>query len=348
MITLRRVVTAAVAAAVAAVLLVPSASAYENAFFHPQSTGNRGVDVTAIQYLLTHHGQTVEPTGVFESTTDGAVRAFQTATGLPSTGVVDAATWEALAPRLEAGASGPAVTALQTELAAKLRQDIPITGQFDAATTEAVRAFQDHAGIGVDGIVGPATWRNLVWHYDYPELAGMCDQDPDGNGEANWATAAAIGQLEEAVRAFAQTGRGELPLGDAGFEHGGDIPGHASHDNGMDIDLWPIRTDNGQCTEGRITWESPTYDRDATRTLAKALRDAAPDHVKLIFFNDPVLISSSTTRYSSPKASQRSTPTTTTTYTSATANPPTPTPPTPADLHARSPGRGHASLPRSG
>jgi putative peptidoglycan binding protein/penicillin-insensitive murein endopeptidase len=290
MVTFRRVVTAAVAAAATAVLLVPSADAYENAFFHPQSEGNRGVDVTAIQYLLTQQGQQVEPTGVFESTTDSAVRAFQTKAGLPSTGVVDAATWEALAPRLEQGATGAAVNALQTELAAKLRKDVPVTGQFDAATTEAVRTFQDHAGIGVDGIVGAATWRNLVWHYDYPDLTGMCDQDPDGNGDANWATAAAIGQLEAAAKSFADTGQGEVPLGDAGFEHGGDIPGHGSHDNGMDIDIWPIRTDNGQCTEGRIIWSDPEYDREATRTLAKTIRDTAPGHVKLIFFNDPQLI----------------------------------------------------------
>ena len=42
--------------------------------------------------------------------------------------------------------------------------------------------------------------------------------------------------------------------GDAGYEHGGDIPGHGSHEVGLDIDIWPIRTDNGQCSAGRITW----------------------------------------------------------------------------------------------
>jgi hypothetical protein len=45
-----------------------------------------------------------------------------------------------------------------------------------------------------------------------------------------------------------------------------------------------------QCTAGRITWQSPTYDRAATRQLVQAIRASAPGHVKVIWFNDPVLI----------------------------------------------------------
>jgi murein endopeptidase len=81
-----------------------------------------------------------------------------------------------------------------------------------------------------------------------------------------------------------------VPLGDVSFEHGGDIPGHASHELGVDVDVWPIRTDSAQCTAGRITWQSSTYDRAATRALVQAVRATAPGQVALIFFNDPVLI----------------------------------------------------------
>jgi len=187
---------------------------------------------------------------------------------------------------------------LQVELNAKRRLSLPVDGVFSTAVRDAVVSFQSHAGIGADGIVGPITWRNLAWHYDYPDFSGnLCDQDPDGNGTAaNWAAAAPVAQLEAAARSFASTGQGKVPYGDAGFEHGGDIPGHASHDNGMDIDIWPIRTDNGQCTAGRITWESTTYDRAATRQLIQAVRAAAPGHVKYIWFNDPTLISEGLTQ----------------------------------------------------
>jgi peptidoglycan hydrolase-like protein with peptidoglycan-binding domain len=267
------------------------ARAYSNAFFHTQSTGNRGVDVQAIQHLLTHHGQAVSADGVFGSLTANAVRTFQSTHGLTVDGIVGPATWAALVPLLREGNTGSAVRALQVELNEKRRINLSVNGQFDAATTAAVRAFQQHAGIGVDGVAGPVTWRNLVWHYAYPDFStGICDQDPDGNGTANWGTAAAVGQLEQAVRSFSGTGNGRVPLGDVSFEHGGSIPGHSSHQVGLDADLWPIRTDSAQCTAGRITWQSSTYDRAATRQLINQIRSAAPGHIALIFFNDPTLV----------------------------------------------------------
>ncbi|MFC6161262.1 peptidoglycan-binding domain-containing protein [Kribbella jiaozuonensis] len=273
--------------------LVPaSAQAYANAFFPTQSSGNRGADVQAIQFLLQYAGQAVDADGVFGATTVTAAKAFQTAKGLGVDGIVGPQTWGALAPTIRSGDNNAAVKALQVELNSKRRLSLPVDGVFSTAVHDAVVSFQSHAGIGADGIVGPVTWRNLAWHYDYPDFSNnFCDQDPDGNGTAaNWAAAAPIAQIEAAARSFAGTNQGQVPYGDAGFEHGGDIPGHASHDNGMDIDIWPIRTDNAQCTAGRITWESATYDRAATRQLIQAVRAAAPGHVKYIWFNDPTLI----------------------------------------------------------
>ncbi len=279
------------AAALLVTLTPAPAHAYANAFFHTQSSASRGADVLAIQYLLQHHGHTTAKNGVFDSATVTAVRAFQSAKGLGVDGIAGPQTWGALVVQIgQGGTAANAVRALQVQLNAKRGAGLPVDGIFNAAVTTAVRSFQSHAGIGVDGIAGPITWRNVVWHYDYPSLANMCDQDPAGNGTANWATAGAIGQLEKGVADFAAAGRGAVPLGDAGFEHGGTIPGHASHDVGLDVDIWPIRTDSAQCTAGRITWQSATYDRAATRQLVQAIRAAAPGHVRVIWFNDPVLI----------------------------------------------------------
>lgn len=290
--TLRRLGPVALATILLLGLLPAQAQAYAGAFFPTQSSGNRGADVTAIQYLLQHHGHSTAADGVFGASTVTAAKAFQTAKGLGADGIVGPQTWGALVPTIRSGDSGPAVRALQTELNAKRRLSLPVDGVFSTAVRSAVTAFQSHAGIGADGIVGPLTWRNLAWHYDYPDFAaGMCDQDPDGNGTAaNWATSAAVAQMERAARSFAATGQGKIPYGDAGLEHGGDIPGHGSHEVGLDIDIWPIRTDNAQCTAGRITWQSPTYDRAATRQLLQALRSTASGHVRIVFFNDPVLI----------------------------------------------------------
>jgi peptidoglycan hydrolase-like protein with peptidoglycan-binding domain len=281
-----------VAVAAAALLVAPApAYAFANAFYPTQRLGNRGVDVLAIQYLLQHHGQSVPTDGTFGSTTDTAVRAFQSARGLGVDGIVGPQSWGALVVTLRSGSTGTAVRALQVQLNKKRRISLAVNGTFDTATRDAVVAFQTHAGIGADGIAGPITWTNLAWHYAYPSLTNFCDQNPDGNGTAaNWATGAGIGQIEAAAAQFATLGRGQLPLGDAGFEHGGTIPGHSSHQVGLDVDVWPVRTDSGQCTAGRITWQSATYDRAATRTLINMIRATAPGHVRFIFFNDPVLI----------------------------------------------------------
>ncbi|WP_328988972.1 penicillin-insensitive murein endopeptidase [Kribbella sp. NBC_01245] len=274
------------------------ADAYANAFFPTQSSGNRGADVTAIQYLLQHHGQSAPADGVFGASTVTAVKAFQAAKGLGSDGIVGPQTWGALAPLIRPGNTGPAVRALQVELNAKRRLSLAVDGVYSQAVKDAVTAFQSHAGIGADGITGPVTWKNLTWHYDYPDFnANFCDKNPDGNTTANWATAAAIAQLEQAARSFASTSQGQVPYGDASFEHGGDIPGHGSHEVGLDIDMWPIRTDNAQCTGSRITWQSTTYDRAATRQLVQAIRAAAPGHVRFIFFNDPTLINEGLTTH---------------------------------------------------
>jgi hypothetical protein len=284
----------ALLAALAGLLLgsgVP-AQAFSQAAFPLAANGSRGTDVLALQHLLAAHGRSVATDGVFGSGTQSAVVAFQQSEGLAADGVVGAATWGALVVTVREGDNGSAVKALQAQLNAKRGAGLTVDGDFGPATASAVRTFQSHAGLGVDGIVGPATWKNLLWHYEKVDFGPgtMCAQSPDGNANAHWATAGAVAQLEAAAAAFAATGNGKLPVGDAGFEHGGDIPGHASHEVGMDIDVWPARTDSAQCTAGRITWESSTYDRAATRRLVQEIRAKAPGRVELVFFNDPQLI----------------------------------------------------------
>jgi peptidoglycan hydrolase-like protein with peptidoglycan-binding domain len=263
-----------------------AAQAYSGAFFHTVSQGNRGTDVQALQYLLN-----IGVDGVFGSGTATAVKNFQASKGLSADGVAGPATWAAAVTTVRLGSSGNAVKALQVELNAKRNAGLTVDGAFGAGTEAAVKSFQTHAGLGADGVVGPTTWKNLIWHYEYANMAAnICDQDPDGNGPVNWGVASTVAQLETATSNFAAFGKGKVPLGDISFEHGGDIAGHASHELGVDVDIWPIRTDSLQCTASRITWQSTTYDRAATRELVKAIRAAAPGQIELIYFNDPTLI----------------------------------------------------------
>src|SRR5262249_19566428 len=59
--------------------------------------GSRGDSVTTLQTLLNAYGAGIGVDGGFGGGTETAVRGFQETHALPVTGVVDAATWAALA-----------------------------------------------------------------------------------------------------------------------------------------------------------------------------------------------------------------------------------------------------------
>jgi hypothetical protein len=261
-----------------------------------QSAGNRGSDVHALQGLLRHHGASLYLSGVFDPATRTAVRAFQTSRGLPVTGMVDAGTWVRLIVRLDPGATGEAVKVVQRQLNAKRRSGLTVDGTLAGATLSAVRSFQRHARLSVSGAVDGATWRYLIGHFERPVFGRwMCDYQV-GNGPADWGTGAAIGQLRAAALTVGQAGYGPVAIGDIGFEHGGDIPGHQFHERGLEVDIRPMRRDDRQCRWGG-SFRLANYDRTATRALIRAIRAAAPGHVKVIYFNDPVLIREGLTRW---------------------------------------------------
>jgi peptidoglycan hydrolase-like protein with peptidoglycan-binding domain len=254
-----------------------------------QSLGNRGVNVKALQGLLMHHGAPLRVDGIFGTSTDAAVRAFQTGNGLTVNGQADERTWVALVVRVESGSTGEAVRALQRQLNEKRLAGLVVDGVFGAPTRAALLAFQRHVGLAQTGVAGPLTWRYLISAFERPVFGSkVCDYQV-GNGRADWGTAAAIGQIEAAAVTPVAKGHGRVAIGDVGFEYGGTIPGHTSHRYGLDVDVRPMRTDERQCSWG-VNYRASTYDRAATRDLVKAIRAAAPGHVKLIWFNDPVLV----------------------------------------------------------
>jgi len=267
---------------------VGSAAAISSGYPH-QSAGNRGVNVKALQHLLRHHGATLRVNGLFDAATVTAVKAFQAAQALTVNGAADRATWTAIRVPLESGASGEAVLALQRLLNEKRLARLTLDGRYGTAVKAAVTSFQHHAGLDPTGTASPTTWRALLAHLELPVWGKtLCDYSV-GNGAANWGTAAAIGQLQAAAGRVVELGHGRVALGDIGFQHGGDIPGHVTHEQGLDVDLRPMRDARDQCRWG-VNWRWSTYDRAATRALVQAIRATAQGHVKLIYFNDPVLI----------------------------------------------------------
>jgi hypothetical protein len=140
--------------------------------------GSGGPLVGSIQDLLRHDGYLSDGLdGVFDRQTEQAVRAFQERVGLASDGIVGPDTWRALEeagldptsleparpravrppqPFLRMGSRGPHVAAIQAHL------ELELTTVFDVTTEEAVRAFQERAGLASDGIVGQRTWAALL------------------------------------------------------------------------------------------------------------------------------------------------------------------------------------------
>ena len=284
-------------AMIALAALAPGAQAM-SVRYPTLSLGNRGSDVKALQATLIGKGYVLVFDGIFGTTTRDAVKAFQSTHGVAVTGIADDLTWNRVLTQVGPGSTGMPVKVLQRELIEKRHAKVPVDGVYGASTKAAVVAFQKHMGLTANGIAGLQTWRWLLWHYELPAFNAttLCDYSV-GNGAANWATGSSIGQLEATAAAVAAAGYGRIAVGDAGFEHGGDIPGHATHEVGLDIDIRLIRDDRNQCRYG-TNYHLASYDRNATRALIRAIRAAAPGHVKLIYFNDPVLIAQGlTTRY---------------------------------------------------
>ncbi|MHB1323999.1 MAG: peptidoglycan-binding protein [Coriobacteriia bacterium] len=135
--------------------------------------GSVGGAVGTLQQQLQAHGFTdVDVDGDFGPQTDVEVRAFQRLMGLGIDGVVGRQTHPALigapaarqqmpqvayAPKRVVAATRTLQEALNDITSAGLKPD----GKFGDNTRREVREFQDRAGIDVDGVCGPQTWRAL-------------------------------------------------------------------------------------------------------------------------------------------------------------------------------------------
>ncbi|ROQ78441.1 putative peptidoglycan binding protein [Streptomyces sp. CEV 2-1] len=123
--------------------------------------GQRSVDVTTVQLLLTARGHATKADGVFGPGTVAKVKAFQKAQRLTADGVVGPSTWSRLVTTVKTGSKGTAVKALQHQLTAN-GHTIIADGVYGSATTTKVKAFQKAQHLTADGIAGPSTWAALV------------------------------------------------------------------------------------------------------------------------------------------------------------------------------------------
>lgn len=124
--------------------------------------GNTGERVRTIQYLLQQWGYSLSASGSFDTTTQNAVKNFQSSHGLGADGIVGNATWPALTILTQQGDSGAKVRAVQSQLR-ESGATITVDGAFGPATATAVKNFQAAKGLSADGIVGDNTWNKMAW-----------------------------------------------------------------------------------------------------------------------------------------------------------------------------------------
>ncbi len=147
-----------------------------------------------------------------------------------------------------------------------------------------------------------ASWRFDRTRYDHTRVQTHLPSDdpnissyaPMGTGTRyQWGTERTIEMIRAVAAEYNRRTGYVLRVGDISQRGGGDIPGHASHEHGKNVDLDMAFNDDRTTIEPRrgsdnATWRSDAYDRDATRVLVQLLREAYPGID--ILFNDPVLV----------------------------------------------------------
>jgi len=289
----------------ASLMLTPQANGSANIDFHTLSTGSRGANVQAAQQLLAHRNYEVGPIdGAYGPLTEKAVKEFQTNSQLSADGEIGPQTWNRLIVNITEKTSGSHVKALTILLNKKDNKGI--AENYGPITTQRVKDFQKHMGITVDGVVGPETWKHLVFQYTQPEFEqqSLCKGlsgalDTANYDKEGWGSPATVAHLEKASTKIYQKHGTQVAFRDLSFELGGQFPiengsrQHASHQTGMDIDLRPMSTTDAHCTTP-LTYRSNNYSQQRTSDLIAELRNSSEtlgtNLMKVTLFNDPTLI----------------------------------------------------------
>jgi hypothetical protein len=177
------------------------------------------------------------------------------------------------------------------------RSSLPITGN--------VRTWEITAlglsSVTIEAKAGTQTWSSFVLDVAMPEHAiregpypAVNTRLPDsGTGytthkfvapDARWGLPETVEAVKGIANAWALAHAGaRLSIGDISLQSGGPIPGHASHQKGVDVDFWPVDT-SGEAVH--VSFKDASYSRATTQLLVNTIRTNSALAVEMIFFND--------------------------------------------------------------
>ena len=190
---------------------------------------------------------------------------------------------------------------------------LAVDGIVGTYTRSAIRSFQQQKGLLVDGIVGPQTEGALIAAgAGAPPAAGTIPTPTTGTNPKINALLPASGPgfyskytdpndvsgrghqygLPETIRAIQAIGAAwqrRYPQGPRiGVTHislkgGGDTPYHVGHENGLEVDVRPVRNDG---REDGVKITDPAYSRALTQVLVNTIRANSVLKVDRILFAD--------------------------------------------------------------
>lgn len=140
----------------------------------PLRVNHRGSMVTAVQRRLNtqlklRSKKRIKVDGIYGKSTRKMVRRFQKREGLPSTGIIDRATWEALGltrrpalASLRKGTKHPSVRVAHRSLNKVLKTKLRVTDTYSSSTVAAVKTFQQRTGLRANGRLNGPTWTMLM------------------------------------------------------------------------------------------------------------------------------------------------------------------------------------------
>lgn len=184
---------------------------------------------------------------------------------------------------------------------------LAVDGDIRTRTRNAISSFQQKKGLKDDGIVGAQTEAALIAAggtrpptSTTPPSVGGGTSSPvntplprEGDGFYSHSHTSRQYGLAETIRAlqtigakwFAAYPKGpSIGIGEISLKGGGDISGHASHEKGVDVDIWLMRKDH---RKEPTNYKNPEYSRPLTQELVNLIRVNTVLKVERIYFNDP-------------------------------------------------------------
>jgi murein endopeptidase len=164
-----------------------------------------------------------------------------------------------------------------------------------ARLARTVELWQSGQGLTVDGVMGPRTWQRLWSVLGVVPVPSVTTQlPPDGPGYYAYARRRphhrfgrpeTIGALQTIAAGWAQAHPNgpRIGIGDISLRGGGPIWGHCSHQCGIDVDIYPMRSD-GQ--ERGVRLGTAAYSQALTQELVSRIRGNGVLAVQFVLFND--------------------------------------------------------------